>query len=179
MKKFFLILISGIILCGCSFEEKDIYESYEHYSINSFDILSKEYYDDITGEIDTYVIAEIVPKNQTDSVLGLLYKISKDDYILLDILSNGSIIDKTAVFSTNRKLYTLGSNNVSGVYEYKLNGIKFEKHKLDLLFPENYFYYSIEIVDNEYLRFSGIIAGNNGATVDVLCSINNNICNFD
>ena len=178
MKKIIVIFL-GIILCGCSFKEKDIYENYEHYNINSFDILYKEYTNEETGEIDTYAIADIVPKNKSDSVLGLLYKISKDDYILLDILSNGSIIDKTAVFSNNRKLYTLGSNNVSGVYEYKLNGINFEKNKLDLKFPERYYYYSIESVDDSNLRFSGIILGNNGTTVVVSCSIENNICEFE
>ena len=171
MKKLFLILI-GIILCGCSLEVKDQYENYEHYNLNDRNLIIHKYFDEENEKEDVYVIGEFVPINKNDSVSGVFYRVSKDDYILLDIFGQDYNASESYVRFYENKLYFLGS------YEYTFSKEKFTKKEKVFSYPyENFYVTSIFDLHDGYIFFKGNILGEyNDKDIKIKCSLTNYEC---
>ncbi|MDD4706099.1 MAG: hypothetical protein PHS24_02665 [Bacilli bacterium] len=91
------------------------------------------------GVNNTYAIADITPEKSEISIRGLFYKISSDDYILLDKIESSdyrtSANDEYNVFYGN-KLYAIGKYSSPLIAEYTLNYEKIVKKELKFEIPE-------------------------------------------
>ncbi len=127
--KILLLIVSFIILCSCSNEN---YSKFEHYSNN--DISNKEtiIHSFISEDYQNlnYIISDITKENSDVKEYGLFFKISKDDYILLDKIQTTLQINSAFKFYNNR-LYTISHYENAGFYEYTLNHSEYNKKKLD------------------------------------------------
>lgn len=126
MKKKILVCLLTIVFCftlvGCD-NDKDKYADFEHYSLSGKDINSYTYTPEY-GVNNIYAIADITPDKSEINIRGLFYKISYDDYTLLDKIESSnhqsSISDKYNVFYGN-KLYAIGKYSSPLIAEYTLN----------------------------------------------------------
>lgn len=124
MRKFNLLFIGMILLlCGCS----DEFSGFEHYDLSGKDLNVYNYYDDVRGK-EVYVLADMTPENYESCLTGLYYKISDNDYILLERLESSTFdaYKKDFIYQFyDGKLYGIGptsieniENNTMKVYGY-------------------------------------------------------------
>ncbi|MDD2518740.1 MAG: hypothetical protein PHG18_02505 [Bacilli bacterium] len=141
-KKILISLLSLLTIVLCStlagYDDKDKYTDYEHYNLNGKDILTYTYVLEY-GVNNTYAIADITPEKSEIDIRGLFYKISSDDYILLDKIESSdhhkSTSDKYNVFYGN-KLFAIGNGSSPLIAEYTLNYEKIVKKELKFEMPE-------------------------------------------
>ena len=122
MKKIFLVCIGVILLlCGCS----DEFSGFEHYDLSGKDLNVYNYYDDVRGK-ETYVLADMTPENYESCLTGLYYKISDNDYILLERLESSTFdaYKKDFIYQFyDGKLYGIGrGSNLPLMFTIELKG---------------------------------------------------------
>lgn len=166
-----MLTVSLIILCSCSNEN---YSKFEHYSID--DISDKEIavHSFISEDYQTldYIIIDITKENSDVEEYGLLFKVSKDEYILLDKIQTTLPIDSASKFYKN-KLYTISHYEDAGLYEYTLNRSEYNKKKLE--FTNIGMVAAIEKVDEDYVYYLSSTE-NIGGYQTVKCSFSKMNC---
>ncbi len=171
LNKILILTISFMILCGCSNEN---YSKFEHYSIN--DIKGKEtvihsFLSENNQNLN-YIIIDITKENYDIKEYGLLFKVSEDDYILLDKIQTILPINSSFKFYKN-KLYTISHYENDGFYEYTLNQSEYDKKKLD--FSNAGVAIAIEKIDDENIYYLSSTA-NIGNYQTVKCSLSKINC---
>lgn len=169
-----MLTVSFIILSGCSNEE---YSKFEHFAFN--DIKDKEsithsFLIEDQQEID-YVIIDITEKDSDIKEYGLLFKVSKDDYILLDKIQT-SLLMSSAFKFYNDKLYTISHYENEGLYQYTLNKSDYDKKKLD--FTNIGIVSAIEKVDEKNIYYLSS-NDNLGNYKTIKCSLSEIKCDYN
>ena len=151
MKKILMmVLIILLLFSGCSNENKE----FEHYDLTNYEKLTYK----VVGnfEENIYAIADITPENYEMKIYGLFYKISDNDYILLDKIENGSLNEEEN-YLINNKLY-VNSHNASHHYEYTLLKDKTTKKELNFDYSsvgkQIRMYYPTKVEDNYIYYYS-------------------------
>ena len=196
MKKTMLVLLV-LLMCGCS--SKDKYKDFEHYDLSEF--YYKEYIfprenEGIWNEteIEKYAIASLDPKGSeveghTD---GLLYRVSENDYILLDSFiglgDSSSLLAGSGVLQYEDKIYVVRGLMVK---EFTLDREKTKVRELSEKFDYNsivnkyapgnitahLYGHKIEKVDDDYIYFGGIsIFHTDENNIEIKCSLNDYKC---
>ena len=86
MKKLIIFISLILLMTGCS-ENKD---NYLHYTLEGYDLTKTYQYPDSNNVVRKYVITDITEENSEEVVEGLFYQNGKNDYILLDKITNGN-----------------------------------------------------------------------------------------
>ena len=150
MKKILTILIIILLFNGCSKK----YEKFEHYDLTNYEKLTFKYVENFEENI--YVLADITPKNYEMKIYGLFYKISDNDYILLDKIENGSLSEQENYF-INNKLY-VNAHYSAHHYEYTLLKDKTIKRELNFDYSsvgkQIMMYYVTKVEDNYIYYYS-------------------------
>ena len=150
MKKYLLLLFSlfiFILITGCSIKEKDTTDDYEHYDLKGKDLINHSCYDD-EGHKCEYALADIAPEKSEMTNYGLFYKLSDDDYILIDTITPGLYAEDVSVFVENRMFLANGE-----IIEYSLNRENVTKKKLN-------FYYNDKDISSLVTQIHYIEKGN-------------------
>lgn len=137
-KIIFLILFGCIFLTACG----NKYKNFEHYDLRKLNINDYTFHYD--NRDDTYAVADITNiKNDMGGIVGLFYKISDDDYILLDEIESCGNTDSDYILSNvanyfyqrkdnnQAKLYTSRCLGANLLYEYTLEKEKISKKQLE------------------------------------------------
>lgn len=159
MKKILIFLLLFLTLCGCSKKNQDKFADYKHYNLSEKDIFTYSYVPEY-GVNNTYAIADITSENSEIGIRGLFYKISSDDFILLDEIEHRdrhqSTNNKYNLFDGN-KLYAIGNGSSPLITEYTLNYEKIGKKELQFEMPESDSGILISTIDHlqdNYIYFS-------------------------
>lgn len=175
-KNIFILLF--LILCVCGCEKKVQYTDFKHYDLKGYDITNKYSLVDDNNYKHEYVITDITPEYSEEIINGLFYKVSENDYILLDEIKSCNSLEafksKNQNYFYNDKLYV---NRCSGgvVLEYTLSGSKTSKKDLLSELDSKWMLISISNVDDDYIYYNGR-ASISGTTEIVKCSKANNKC---
>ena len=150
MKKLSIILIIILLFSGCN----NKYDNFEYYDLTNYKKLTFKYVENFEENI--YVLADITPKNYEMKLYGLFYKISDNDYILLDKIENGSLSEQENYF-INNKLYVNACNS-SCHFEYTLLKDKTTKKELNFDYSsvgkQIRMYYPTKVEDNYIYYYS-------------------------
>lgn len=120
-------------MCGCTStkNEENKYEDFEHYDLIGIEKNQYQF-----KSFNTYTVARI--GYSEINVDGLFYRVGKDDYILLDEIvscQDDSTINReyTFFYTDDNGIEKLYTSRCSGknLFEFTLNGEKFEKKSLD------------------------------------------------
>lgn len=178
MKKYCFVLFLMMFICGCDNDNGNELDNYEHYDLrNQYNLITYSYVDE-NNHTHLYKIADITPEKSEEIINGLFYKISNDDYILIDKIkscnSSSEYKIKKYNYFYNNKLYV---NRCSGgvVLEYTLSGINIEKKNLLSKFDSKLMLSSIEKVDDDYVYYTGY-ESISGPIHTTRCSIKNYKC---
>lgn len=143
MKKVYIILIFFLLMLvtGCEINDEQ-YKEFEHYTLEQKEIRTQTFYEE--GKKTEYALADISEekKNTEGGVEGLFYKVSENDYILLDeIEACGDISSKLYLSEQYTYFYKNEETKEEKLYivrclgakllEYTLNKEKYEKRKLE------------------------------------------------
>lgn len=150
---FFLV---GLCMCGC--EKNNQYDNFEHYDLTNYDTTNSYTYVGENNQKYEYIVTDITPAISEERIEGLFYKVSDNDYILLDKINSCTSAEaynssKQTYFYDN-KLYV---NRCSGgvVLEYTLAGSETSKTDLLLKLDSSYMLTSINSVDEENIYYDG------------------------
>lgn len=184
MKKNITILLL-LILCACGCSNNNKFEKFRHYNSNDYNLdeydpirINRYSYINQNGENYEYVITDISSENSEAKKEGLFYKISEDDYILLDEIDScgypKACNNNRYTYFYNDKLYII---RCSGgiVLEYDLSGYNITKKDLLPLLNTNLRLTGIDYIDNEYMYYEGSI-NYTGPHEKIKCSKNNYTC---
>lgn len=147
--KILLLIVYFIILCSCSNENYSKFEHYSNSDISDKETITHSFISEDYQNIN-YIISDITKENSDIKEYGLLFKISKDDYILLDKIQTILPINSAFKFYNNR-LYTISYYENAGLYEYTLNHSEYNKKKLD--FTNTGTVTTIEKIDEENIYY--------------------------
>lgn len=155
-KRIIMFLLLVLFMCGC--EKHDQYDNFEHYDLTNYDTSNSYTYVDDNNLKYEYVVTDITPEASEEIINGLFYKVSDNDYILLDTINSCTYIEayknyKQTYFYDN-KLYV---NRCSGgiVLEYTLSGSETEKVNLLSKLNSSYMLISINKVDEKNIYYNG------------------------
>lgn len=146
-------------MCGC--EKNNQYDNFEHYDLTNYDTSNSYIYIGDNNQKYEYIVTDITPKASEERIDGLFYKISDNDYILLDQISSCT---STEAYKNSKQTYfydnKLYVNRCSGgvVLEYTLSGSETEKVNLLSKFNSSYMLTSINKVDEKYIYYNGSIS---------------------
>ncbi len=177
MKKNVVILLF-LILCVCGCENNSQYTDFKHYNLKNYDITNRYSYVDDDNHKHEYIITDITPENNEERISGLFYKVTDDDYILLDEInscnSSEAYKNKNQNYFYGDKLYV---NRCSGgvVLEYTLSGSKTSKIDLLSKLDSKLMLTSIKNVDDDYIYYNGSASISSSDEV-VKCSRNSYKC---
>lgn len=118
MKKILILLIAIISITGCTKEE----DNFEHYDLKDKDKNVYIYHSDEYGRQE-YVLADLTPAEYESCLTGFFYKVSEDDYILLETLefNQKDSYKKEYVYQFNDdKLYGVGNGDSPTYFEIEL-----------------------------------------------------------
>ena len=182
MKKILINFILIILITGCSKEEK--YANFKHYNLTDKDIISYTYHNkDRYKEI--YILADITPDTYESYLTGLFYKVSDNDYILLETLEHTTKDaykqDYLYTFYDN-KLYGVGNGDTPMIFEIELNKENSKLKELEFVVNNHNDIFSmpsIKKIYNNTITFSGYTFINEHAEQkEFICSLNDYICDM-
>ena len=158
------------LLTGCS---DNNYEDYEHYDLKDKDITTYIiHYDDGAAQYAVADISDIVNSPEMQ-IYGLFYKISDDDYTLIDEFSPRSTIAYSVV-QYNEELIVLTKGDDAGDYIYKLNREKITKETIDFgnVVPSSI----SQIKDGKIYLYGTTSNGKNNISANFVCSLDTYEC---
>lgn len=182
MKKILIIIMLGILITGCSKEDK--YKDFKHYDLSDNDIISYTYQNkDKYKEI--YALADITPDNYEANLTGFFYKVNDNDYILLETLEyttkDAYKYDYLYTFYDN-KLYGIGNGDTPMIFEIELNKEKSTLKELNFIVNnhnDTFSMPSIKMIYNNSITFSGyIFIDNQTQNKEFICSLNDYTCDI-
>lgn len=180
MKKIIIIdlFIAILFFTGCNKAN----DNFEHYDLKNRDINSYTYHKDNANR-EIYALSDITPDGSDSFITGLFYKVSKDDYILLEKLEyskKDSFSNDTVYQFYGNKLYGVGNGESPMVFEIQLQGKKSKLNELeyDLDGKFNPFLIrEIKSISNDSIEYMGYITINNSNTFsNIICHINDKKC---
>ncbi len=172
-----MLIILSLIFCICGCEKKDPYANFEHYDLTKYDTTVRYIFAGESRIAQEYIVTDITPENSEAAFNGLFYKISDDDYILLDKIDSCYPTeykkDSSNYFYLD-KLYIIRCYGGT-VSEYTLSGVETKKTDLISKFDTNLMLYSIHNIDKDYIYF-GAKKGFDGPQQSIKCSKDNYKC---
>lgn len=150
-----LFLLVILCACGCN-NNDDVLSDFKHSDLKNNDVSNRYYYVNADKQREEYIITDITPKNNEERINGLFYKVSDNDYILLDEFSsctsdNAYKSNEQNFFYENRLYIIRCSGGI--VSEYKLDGANTEKK--DLSYISDLRLKSIIDVSDGFIYFNG------------------------
>lgn len=181
MKKILTIIM--ILLCfvitGCN--KKD---NFDHYDLKDKDLNTYVHHGDEKDEL--YALADITPEGYESFITGLFYKVSENDYILLEKLEysrKDAYKNKTIYHFYENKLYGVGNGESPMIFEIELNRKQSKMNELKFKINNKtnpFLITSIEdIKDNKILYYGYVTtdSGNNSSNIN--CSLKTYECTID
>ena len=177
LKKHVIIFLFLIFyVCGC--EKSNQYTNFEHYDLTNYDTTNKYTYVGDDNYKYEYVITDITPESSEERINGLFYKVSDNDYILLDEIKS---CNSSEAYKSDKQNYFYGEslyvNRCSGgvVLEYTLSGSKTAKTDLLSKLDSSFILISINSVDEKYVYYNGSARFSCPSEV-IKCSIEDYTC---
>lgn len=181
MKKILTIIM--ILLCfvitGCN--KKD---NFEHYDLKDKDLNTYVYHGDEKDEL--YALADIIPEGYESFITGLFYKVSENDYILLEKLEysrKDAYKNKTIYHFYENKLYGVGNGDSPMIFEIELNGKQSKMNELKFKINNKtnpFLITSIEdIKDNKILYYGYVTTDSGNNSSNIKCSLKTYECTID
>lgn len=183
MKKILILILLAISICGCNKEDK--YSDFKHYNLKNKD-QNRYIYLNKDRIKETYVLADITPKNHESNLTGFFYKVSDDDYILLETLEYNTkdAYNKDYIYYfNNNKLYGIGNGDTPMIFEIELNAEKSQLKEINFKInnTENNFFGPLAIKDiyNNKITISGyIFIDENSENKQFICSLEDYTCDI-
>lgn len=191
MKKIFLIILL-LIVCGCKYTTQ--YSQYEHYNLNENDGYLFNYtFHDEYGIPSTYVVTILEERDYEDITVGLFFKISQNDYVLLDKINscNEKEIDVENTYfyydsnQQNNKLYLqrcIGNKNIEYVLDKEKiikKELLFDKKIADLK-ETSIVFNKIKKVEDNYIYYVGYnVDSVEREELSIKCSLIDYLCTLE
>lgn len=183
MKKVLIVglMVVCILLTGCT-NDKD---TFKHYDLKDKDLNTYVYYSDTRGK-EIYVLSDISSPNAESFLTGLFYKVSENDYILLDTLEfnqKDSYKNNNVYQFYDNKLYGVGNGDSPMVFEVELKGK--ESKRKEIKYQVNgkinpFLITSIKEINNDEISYYGYATINEvNSSALIKCSISKYECNIN